>query len=40
MEATPPSGGEKNGRKIVKRVLGWLTLKALWALIQSRLEDS
>ncbi|MFG3384396.1 hypothetical protein [Streptomyces sp. NPDC047999] len=25
----PPSGGEDRNRKLVKRILGWLTLQAL-----------
>ncbi|MFH8692701.1 hypothetical protein OG333_38495 (plasmid) [Streptomyces anulatus] len=25
----PPSGGEGRNRKLVKRILGWLTLQAL-----------
>ncbi|GGT79232.1 hypothetical protein ABT368_10940 [Streptomyces althioticus] len=34
----PPKGGERNHRKIVKKILGWLTLQALGALLRHLFE--
>ncbi|WP_237314697.1 hypothetical protein [Streptomyces sp. AMCC400023] len=30
----PPKGGERDNRKIVKKVIGWLTLQALGAWLR------
>ncbi|WP_267890403.1 hypothetical protein [Streptomyces sp. ERV7] len=39
MDANPPEGGEKRYRKAVMKVLGWLTLQGLSALIRYLTDD-
>ncbi|WP_416754469.1 hypothetical protein ACMAVT_12275 [Streptomyces sp. FW42] len=35
----PPEGGERKYRKIVKKVLGWLTLQALGVMLRHLFEE-
>ncbi len=34
----PPEGGERKDRKIVKKVIGWLTLQALGVWLRHLIE--
>lgn len=34
----PPEGGERNDRKIFKKILGWLTFQALGVWLRSLIE--
>ncbi|WP_267889911.1 hypothetical protein [Streptomyces sp. NRRL WC-3618] len=36
----PPEGGKQNKRKIVKKVIGWLTLQALGAWLRHLINSS
>ncbi|MGW6792409.1 hypothetical protein [Streptomyces chartreusis] len=36
----PPEGGERKDRKIVKKVIGWLTLQALAAWVRHLIDSS
>ncbi|MGV9892085.1 hypothetical protein [Streptomyces sp. NPDC003395] len=35
----PPEGGERNSRKIVKKVIGWLALQALSVWVRHQIEN-
>ncbi|MER6560190.1 hypothetical protein ABT300_21145 [Streptomyces sp. NPDC001027] len=35
----PPNGGERDNRKTVKKVLGWLALQALGAWLRHQIEN-
>ncbi|WP_330346696.1 hypothetical protein OG858_47160 (plasmid) [Streptomyces europaeiscabiei] len=36
---SPPEGGERNDRKIVKKAIGWVALQALGAWLRSLIES-
>ncbi|WP_289782152.1 hypothetical protein [Streptomyces phaeoluteigriseus] len=36
----PPEGGERNNRKTVKKVFGWLTLQALGAWLRHLIDKA
>ncbi|MFE2889652.1 hypothetical protein [Streptomyces sp. NPDC059272] len=40
MEDPPDEGGEQKDRKIVRKVIGWLALQALGALLRHWIENS
>lgn len=39
VESPPDGGGERDNRKVVKKILGWLALQALSAWLRHQIEN-